>query len=97
MQKWTLKYVSAMSTLEILLLYNNYQNQFHNSLRSHILKLDELPEELLARPRDLASLKEYIQKNDKFGHFVEENSSLFVSDLKPGYTTIFIVFTRRGF
>ena len=43
-----------MSTLEILLLYNNYQNQFHKSLRSHILKLDELPEELLASPRDLA-------------------------------------------
>ena len=49
-------------SIELLLLINQYKNKFHTSLRSHILKLDELPEELLARPRDLAALQEYIAK-----------------------------------
>ena len=73
------------SIVEILILFEQHKQNLKNSVRHTILQLKELPPELLERPQHLQALKDYISSNDKYGHFVETNASLFVDDLQPGY------------
>ena len=73
------------SIVEILILFEQHKQNLKNSVRQTILQLKELPPELLERPQNLQALKDYISSNDKYGHFVETNASLFVDDLQPAY------------
>jgi hypothetical protein len=76
----------AANQVVLLLSLKRFQEEnVRRIVRETILSLQTVPPELLDEFGTVDSLKKYITETDKFAKFVEQHSSQFVSDLKPGH------------
>ena len=66
----------------ILILQELQRIKKRKRLRDFVLSLDELPPELICRPNNVETMKQYILKNNAFGKFSEEHCGLLVNDLQ---------------